>query len=110
MPGSTFTPFEFSDHENEDAAALQERFAQSGYLFFRDLIDRVRIEEVRDRVIGALKAHGFVNEEATSEPTWSGKWPETNELSPDGAVTADIVALGVLEELARAAGWRPPTE
>ena len=80
MPGSTFTPFEFSDHANEDAATLQARFAQSGYLFFRNLIDRARIEEVRDRVIGALKAHGFVNEEATSEPTWSGKWPETNEL------------------------------
>jgi len=102
MPDTTFVPFELSDQANEDAATLQARFAQSGYLFFRDLIDRARIEEVRDRVIGALKAHGFVNEEATSEPVWSGKWPETNELSPDGAVTADIVDLGVLEELARA--------
>ena len=102
MPDTTFTPFEISDQDREDAATLQQRFAESGYLFFRDLIDRGRIEGVRDRVIGALKAHGFVNEEATSDPVWSGKWPESNELSPDGAVTADIVELGLLEELARA--------
>ena len=69
MPGSTFTPFVVSDHKSEDAATLQARFAQSGYLFFRDLIDRARIEGVRDRVIGALKAHGFVQEEAISQPT-----------------------------------------
>lgn len=102
MPASTFVPFEESSQHIEDAQRLQSSFSDRGYLFFRHLIDRKRIERVRDGVIGALKAHGFVNQGATSEPLWSGKWPESNELSPDGAVTADIVKLGMLEELARA--------
>ena len=101
MADSTFVPFEDSSQHIEDAATLQSRFADRGYLFFRHLIDRQRIERVRDGAIAALKAHGFVNEDATAESTWSGKWPESNELSPDGAVTADIVKLGLLEELAR---------
>ncbi len=101
MPDSTFVQFEDSSKHIEDAATLQSRFSGSGYLFFRNLIDRKRIERVRDSAIGGLKAHGFVKEDAVTEPQWSGKWPETNELSPDGAVTADIVKLGVLEELAR---------
>ena len=63
-------------------------------------MEQKRIENVRDSIIGVLRAHEFVNENATSEPIWSGKWPETNELSPDGVVTADIVKLGILEELA----------
>ena len=101
MADSTFVPFEDSSQHIEDAAMLQARFSDSGYLFFRNLIDRKRIESVRNRTIGALKAHGFVDEDAITESIWSGKWPEANELSPDGAVTADIVKLGILEELAR---------
>ena len=102
MPDSTFVPFEDSSQQLEDAPTLRARFAESGYLFFRNLIERRRIESVRDGAIGALKAHGFVHDDAASEPIWSGKWPETNELSPDGAVTADIVKLRMLEELASA--------
>ncbi len=101
MADSTFVPFKDSRQHIEDAATLQSRFSDSGYLFFRNLIDRKRIESVRNRAIGALRAYGFVDEDAITEPIWSGKWPETNELSPDGAVTADIVKLGILEELAR---------
>ena len=100
MSTSKFAPFTESNQHSDSAQTLAARFSDAGYLFFRGLLDQKRIENVRDSIIGELKAHGFVDKNATSDPTWSGKWPETNELSPDGVVTAGIVKLGVLEKLA----------
>ncbi len=100
MSTSTFVPFEESNQYINDAQTLVTKFSDNGYLFFRQLIDQKRIESLRNSIIGVLKAHEFVAENATSEPLWSGKWPETNELSPDGVVTADIVKLGIVEKLA----------
>ena len=99
MSNSKFIPFNEANPYIRDVHTLASKFADDGYLFFRDLLNRKRVESVRDSIINVLKAHGFVNKGANSDPIWSGKWPETNELSPDGAVTKDVVHLGVLEPL-----------
>ena len=98
MSTSKFIPFNEANSYIRDAHTLAAKFADDGYLFFRNLLNKERVESVRDSIISVLKAHGFVND-ASSEPIWSGKWPETNELSPDGVVTKDVVDLGVLEAL-----------
>jgi hypothetical protein len=99
MSTSKFVPFKEANPYVEDAHTLALTFADDGYLFFRDLLDKKRVKTVRDSIISVLKQHGFVDKDAGSNPIWSGKWPETNELSPDGAVTKAVVDLGLLEAL-----------
>ena len=100
MSTSKFVPFKEANPYTDSAHTLASKFADDGYLFFRDLLDKQRVETVRDDIISVLKEHGFINKDANSDPIWSGKWPEANEFSPDGVVTKDVVNLGVLEALA----------
>ncbi|MCG8621777.1 MAG: hypothetical protein MJE68_07240, partial [Proteobacteria bacterium] len=100
MSISEFVPFKETNPCVGSAHTLTSKFANDGYLFFRDLLDKKRVEMVRDTIISVLKEHGFINKNAGSDPIWSGKWPEVNEFAPDGVVTRDVVNLGVLEALA----------
>ena len=100
MSTSKFVPFKEANPYIGDAHTLTSKFVDDGYLFFRDLLDKRRVGTVRDNIISVLKKHEFVDRDAHSDPIWSGKWPETNELSPDGVVTKDVVDLGLLEALA----------
>ena len=100
MSTSKFVPFKEANSYIGDAHALTSKFVDDGYLFFRDLLDKRRVGTVRDNIISVLKKHEFVDRDAHSDPIWSGKWPETNELSPDGVVTKDVVDLGLLKALA----------
>ncbi len=99
MSTSKFVPFKETDPYVEDPRALASTFADDGYLFFRNLLDKERVKIVRNSIINVLKEHGFVNKNANSNPIWSGKWPESNEFSPDGVITKAVVDLGVLETL-----------
>ena len=99
MSTSKFVPFKETDPYVEDPHTLASTFADDGYLFFRNLLDKKRVKTVRNSIINVLKEHGFVNKDADSAPIWSGKWPESNEFSPDGVITKAIVNLGVLETL-----------
>ena len=100
MSTSKFAPFKEANPYIDSVDTLTAQFAESGYLFFNDLLDKEGVETVRDNIIDVLKTHGFVDKDANSDPIWSGKWPEANEFSPDGAVTKAVVDLGVLEALA----------
>jgi hypothetical protein len=102
MPASTFLPFNEANQDVSDTSALTARFSDDGYLFFRGLLDKRKVEDIRDSVVAVLKRYGFVDQRATSEPLWSGKWPERNELSPDGVVTRAITRMGLMSELAQA--------
>lgn len=99
MSTSKFVPFKEANSHVDSVHTLAAKFADDGYLFFRNLLDRKRVEAVRDNIISVLKKHGFINKDASSEPIWSGKWPEANEFSPDGTVTKAVVDLRVLEAL-----------
>ncbi len=99
MSTSKFVPFKEVNPYIASAQTLSSKFADNGYLFFRDLLDKERVETVRDNIVDVLKAHGFVKKGTSSDPIWSGKWPESNEFSPDGVVTKAVVDLGVLEAL-----------
>ena len=100
MSTSKFVPFKEANPYIGDAHTLTSKFVDDGYLFFRDLLDKRRVGTVRDNIISVLKKHEFVDRDVHPDPIWSGKWPETNELSPDGVVTKDVVDLGLLEALA----------
>lgn len=99
MSTSKFVPLKEVNPYIEETHTLASTFADNGYLFFRNLLNKKRVEAVRDSIIDVLKEHGFVNKDANADPIWSGKWPETNEFSPDGVVTKTVVNLGVLETL-----------
>ena len=99
MSTSKFVPLKEADPHVEESHILSSTFVDDGYVFFRDLLDKKRVEIVRDGIIDVLKEHGFVNRGANSDPIWPGQWPETNEFSPDGVVTKAVVNLGILETL-----------
>ena len=45
-----------------DRGALLARAADDGYLFFRDLLPRARVLELREDILGICRAHGWVKE------------------------------------------------
>ena len=100
MAPSKYIPFKETNAICDDPKALGARFIEDGYLFIRGLLKKERLEKIRDNIIKELKRHGFVESQATSEPTWTGKWPESDELSPDGIINETIVEQGILGELA----------
>ena len=73
MSTSKFVPFKEANPYTDSAHTLASKFADDGYLFFRDLLDKKRVERVRDDIISVLKEHGFINKNANSDPIWSGK-------------------------------------
>ena len=48
MSTSKFVPFKETDPYIDSADTLTLQFADDGYLFFRDLLDKKRVETVRD--------------------------------------------------------------
>ena len=100
MAESRFLPFK--ETNAEDAASdLATRFAEDGYLFVTDLIEKSKIERLGARIIDELKAHGFVTQETTSIPIWSGKAPEADEVLPEGPIITALAQTGMLSDLSR---------
>ena len=83
MSTSKFVPFKEQPY-TDSAHTLDSKFANDGYLFFRDLLDKKRVETVRDNIVGVLKAHGFVDKDANSDPIWSGNGPKRTSFHPTG--------------------------
>lgn len=56
-----------------DGKALWERYERDGYLFFRDVLDREKIREVRSDIISVLQDYGVIPPEEKDVPVWTGK-------------------------------------
>ena len=102
MDVATFIPLRETNVKDIQRQELVARYAEDGYIFAPSVIEPNKIDLVRDRIVGLLHEHGFVTDAATSVPTWSGKWPQANELLPDGPIVSAIAASGILGELSTA--------
>lgn len=67
MSASKFVPFKETDPYIEEPHTLASTFADDGYLFFRNLLDKERVKTVRNSIINVLKEHGFVNKNVNSK-------------------------------------------
>ena len=96
---SRFLPFTETDPA-KSAAELATRFASDGYLFAKGLIEAQKIDLIREGTVDELKTHGFVTQDATN-PIWSGKVPEGDEVLPEGPIITNIARTGMLGDLSR---------
>ena len=56
-----------------DPAAMDEVFDDQGYLFFRDVLDRDAVEQVRQKYFSVLVDDYGVVDPGLTEPIWNGK-------------------------------------
>jgi hypothetical protein len=56
-----------------DGKSLWQRYEDDGYLFFRNVIDREKIREVRSDIISVLHDYGLIPEDQKDAPVWTGK-------------------------------------
>ena len=99
---NSFAPFTATDPGDTDADTLSARFSDEGYLFLPGLIEKAKIDRVRQLVVEQLRRHGYVRPGTETVPVWSGKAADGDDLLPDGPVISDVAASGVLGELSRA--------
>ena len=81
-----------SSHYLEDHEKLKLTIQNNGYLFLRDVIDVKRIESVRSDYVKILKKYGYVTDNESTDPIWTGKEYNEKELVP--LVTAKHSAVG----------------
>ena len=79
MPTEPYNEFEDSSRYVDDPVRLTAEISRNGYLFLRSLIDRGKVDQVRDDIIQLLKKYGYVEKDA-SEPNWTGKECDDSEL------------------------------
>lgn len=56
-----------------DTKKLWDRYNEDGYLYFRDVLDRDKLQEVRHDIISVLHDYGVIPKNETDVPTWTGK-------------------------------------
>lgn len=59
---------------------LKQRYEETGYLFFRDVLDHAEVKQVFEDMAAVLKAQGII--EHQSENLWSGKPLDTFNNAP----------------------------
>jgi len=101
IDGAETVPFVEANSCLDDTDTLQSMSAENGYLFFRGLVAE-EAARLRDDMIRVLKAHGFVEDDATKTPRWTGVWPEGNEALQKGEIAAEISDLRSVGELSEA--------
>ena len=84
----------------EDAASLQERMQDDGYLFFSRLMDADHVLEVKAEIVAILREHHIVEDDGEADAMWSGG-PQPTEAEYM-AVYDRVVRLESYRELARA--------
>lgn len=99
MSDLTLAPLQAVEVSTRDHAALSQRLQEEGYLFVRGLIDRDNLGRVRSDIRRLLIRHGFAVDDPRLELKWSGRMPESNELTPSGPVGRMIGDLPSLTEV-----------
>src|SRR5690242_17891779 len=61
----------FESKVHEGYAALEERYEEDGYLFFRGALDSADVEKSRNTIASVLERLGLI-EPGKSEPEWTG--------------------------------------
>ena len=80
----------------DDRTALQKRWDDDGYLFFRDVLDHEPLERMRALLVEHLAGHGFV-ERNDRDVRWTGKDRENFSFFPVKAMNEQRAARVVME-------------
>ncbi|NVH71915.1 phytanoyl-CoA dioxygenase family protein [Paraburkholderia sp. JPY432] len=80
-----------------DHAALQARWNEDGYLFFRDVLDHEPLERMRGLLVDHLDSHGFVDRN-DRDVRWTGKERENFSFFPVKAMNEQRAARTVMED------------
>ena len=85
-----------------DHAKLTATLAEEGYLFVRNLIDPKKISPLRDAIRQLLVANDFVVNDPEFQLKSTGKFPESDELTPVGRIGRKISELPLLQQVIHA--------
>jgi ectoine hydroxylase-related dioxygenase (phytanoyl-CoA dioxygenase family) len=114
-------PFTVSNDLIDDRAALEARWRQDGYWFFKGVIDRDAVKTVRDVYLDVLASKGVI-ERGDETATWTGKslddFPaylhplhELNEVAPWKALLCNLDVAGFFHRiLGEPVIWLPMLE
>ena len=99
MVDLSLAPLQTLEASTKDPAALSQRLQQQGYLFVRGLIDPENVGRLRSDIRQLLIRYGFTVDDPEQELKWSGRMPESNELTPSGRIGRMIGELPSLTEV-----------
>ncbi len=99
MVDLSLAPLQTLEASTRDPAALSQRLQQQGYLFVRGLIDPENVGRLRSDIRQLLIRYGFTVDDPEQELKWSGRMPESNELTPSGRIGRMISDLPSLAEV-----------
>ena len=99
MADLSLAPLQAVEASTRDHAVLSRRLQAEGYLFVRGLIDSGKIGRVRSDIGQLLIRHGFAAADPQQELKWSGRMPESTELTPSGPIGRMIGDLPSLTEV-----------
>ncbi len=97
-----FGEFKAADQLSGEPETLRAVLQEQGYLFFRGLIARSRVEPVKRDGIRVCKKFGLVDSRASAEPEWSQRPFQGDELSLEGGLARSLGRLKSLRELIHA--------
>jgi hypothetical protein len=80
-----------------DRVALQKRWDEDGYLFFRDVLDHEPLERMRGLLVDHLDQHGFVDRN-DRDVRWTGKERENFRFFPVPEMNERRAARTVMED------------
>ena len=99
MADLSLAPLQAVEASTRDHAVLSRQLQAEGYLFVRGLIDPEKVGRVRSDIGQLLIRRGFAVDDPQRELKWSGRMPESTELTPSGPVGRMIGDLASLTEV-----------
>ncbi|MDE2755870.1 MAG: phytanoyl-CoA dioxygenase family protein, partial [Acidobacteriota bacterium] len=99
MADLSLAPLQAVEASTRDHAVLSRQLQAEGYLFVRGLIDPEKVGRVRSDIGQLLIRRGFAVDDPQRELKWSGRMPESTELTPSGPVGRMIGDLPSLTEV-----------
>jgi ectoine hydroxylase-related dioxygenase (phytanoyl-CoA dioxygenase family) len=115
-----FLPMRSSNDLLGDAEALRDRFAEDGYLYFRQVLDPDRIAALRRRILRVLASRGWVKEAflmkglAATQPVREGDedyletYDEVQKLEEFHTLAHDPELLGIMQQIVGATAFPHP--
>jgi hypothetical protein len=90
---NTFEPYRESSSILDGGERLDSVLNEQGYLFFRGLIEKEKIDEARNEVRRVLMNHGYAVDDPDVEMRWSGQGHSGDDLASTGVVGRAISDL-----------------
>ncbi len=95
-----FLPMQDSSDELDEADVLRDRLAQDGYLYFKGVLDRDAVMDLRRVILGVLARHGWIRSGMALMEGQAVVEPVHEEMAAHAPVYDDIQRLEAFHTLA----------